>query len=154
MSRTISQAAYPCPYGYLIIRHCGNAVCEIRIAEQWDFPQAPGPVSDLAATQILEYLAGNRKEFDFPMMLTGTPFQQSVWSALSRIPYGEVRTYGQIAQAIGRPGAARAVGQACNRNPLWIAIPCHRVIGRNSALTGYAGGISLKQALLKLEQEH
>lgn len=153
MSRIISQAAYPCPYGHLIIRHCGSAVCEIRIAEQWDFPQAPGPVSDLAATQILEYLAGNRREFDFPMMLTGTPFQQSVWSVLSRIPYGEVRTYGQIAQAIGRPGAARAVGQACNRNPLWIVIPCHRVIGKNSALTGYAGGISLKQALLKLEQE-
>lgn len=149
----VSQAAYPCPYGYLIIRHTGSAVCGIRIGTQLDFPQEPAPVSDLAAAQILEYLAGKRKVFDFPLMFLGTDFQRSVWSALRQIPYGEVRTYGQIAQALGRPGAARAVGQACNRNPLWIAIPCHRVLGRNFALTGYAGGVALKQTLLELEQK-
>ena len=87
-------------------------------------------------------------------MVQGTDFQKSVWHALQQIPYAQVRTYGQIAQALGRPGAARAVGQACNRNPLWIVIPCHRVIGKNSALTGYAGGIALKQELLELEQKH
>lgn len=150
----ISQAAYPCPYGYLIISHNGSAVCGIRIGSQLDFPQEPAPVSDLAAVQILEYLAGKRKTFDFPLLLRGTDFQRSVWSVLRQIPYGQVKTYGQIAQALGRPGAARAVGQACNRNPVWIAIPCHRVLGKNSALTGYAGGIALKQMLLELEQAY
>ena len=85
-------------------------------------------------------------------MVQGTDFQKSVWHALQQIPYAQVRTYGQIAQALGRPGAARAVGQACNRNPLWIVIPCHRVIGDNHTLTGYAGGLDKKRALLTLEQ--
>ena len=150
----IFRAAYPCPYGHLIISHNGSAVCSIRIGAQPDFSQEPGPVSDLAAAQILEYLAGKRKTFDFPLMVQGTDFQKSVWHALQQIPYAQRRTYGQIAQALGRPGAARAVGQACNRNPLWIVIPCHRVVGSNSGLTGYAGGIALKQALLELEQQH
>lgn len=86
------------------------------------------------------------------MKPAGTPFQLAVWNQLLQIPYGETRTYGQIAAAIGKPGAARAVGMACNRNPLWIAIPCHRVVGSNHALTGYAGGLDMKQALLTLEQ--
>ena len=86
--------------------------------------------------------------------MMGTEFQKSVWAALVRIPYGQTRTYGQIAADIGRPKAARAVGMACNQNPVWIAIPCHRVLGRNGALTGYAGGLDLKQKLLELEHRN
>jgi methylated-DNA-[protein]-cysteine S-methyltransferase len=81
----------------------------------------------------------------------GTEFQQKVWAALCEIPYGETRTYGEIAAAIGSPKAARAVGMACNRNPVWITIPCHRVVGSNGSLTGYAGGLEMKKFLLELE---
>ena len=95
---------------------------------------------------------GKRMEFDLPVKLQGTEFQVKVWEALRQIPYGKVSTYKEIATAIGNPNAARAVGMACNRNPIWIAIPCHRVIGSGQALTGYAGGIDMKRSLLQLEQ--
>lgn len=114
-------------------------------------PSAP---ARLAAAQLDEYFLGRRKVFDLPMQLAGTKFQKSVWNAIRQIPYGEVRTYSQIAAAIGNPKAVRAVGQAANRNPLWILIPCHRVVGNGGALTGYAGGLAMKQALLELEQLH
>ena len=123
---------------------CDDAPCE----------HAASPVSDLAAAQLREYFDGLRKEFTFPFRIQGTPFQKAVWEELIRIPYGQTRTYGQIAAAIGKPTAARAVGMACNRNPLWIAIPCHRVVGKNNTLTGYAGGLERKQQLLLLEQHH
>ena len=84
--------------------------------------------------------------------LEGTSFQLAVWKAMLEIPYGETRTYGQLATAIGRPAASRAVGQAANRNPCWIVIPCHRIVGSNHSLTGYAGGLSMKGALLELEK--
>ena len=113
---------------------------------------APSPLSMEAAHQLAEYFAGTRKNFDLPLKPDGTPFQLSVWQALGQIPYGETRTYGQIAAAIGKPHAARAVGMACNKNPLWILIPCHRVIGSNQKLTGYAGGLDMKRALLELEK--
>lgn len=111
-------------------------------------------ISDLAQAQIQEYLCGCRKQFDFPFRATGTDFQCKVWGALAEIPYGETRSYGQIAAAIGKPNASRAVGMACNRNPLWIVIPCHRVVGKNRELTGYAGGLGRKQALLDLEHQY
>ena len=106
----------------------------------------------LAKKQLLEYFAGWRKTFDMPYTMQGTPFQQAVWQALARIPYGATATYGAIAQEIGRPKAFRAVGLACNKNPLPLIIPCHRVIGQNGSLTGYAGGLHMKQALLELER--
>jgi methylated-DNA-[protein]-cysteine S-methyltransferase len=112
----------------------------------------PSPLSEQAERQLAEYFAGVRKNFDLPLKPTGTPFQLTVWQALRQIPYGQTRTYGQIAAAIGKPKAARAVGMACNRNPLWILIPCHRVIGSNQTLTGYAGGLDMKRALLELEK--
>jgi len=106
-----------------------------------------------AAGQIDEYIKGERTEFDLPLAIEGTPFSALVWEALRRIPFGERRNYGEVASMIGRPGAARAVGQACNRNPLPILVPCHRVVGANGALTGYAGGLELKQALLDMEMK-
>ena len=111
----------------------------------------PSDVSDIAIQQINEYLQGTRKTFDLPFQLNGTDFQKSVWNALCQIPYGETRSYQQIADTIGNPKAVRAVGMANNKNPLPIIIPCHRVIGKNGKLVGYAGGIEIKTKLLELE---
>lgn len=111
------------------------------------------PLLERAAVQITEYLAGERKGFDLPIDLSGNEFSMKVWREMVAIPYGEVRTYGELAKAIGRPGAARAVGQACHRNPLPILIPCHRVVGTGGRLTGYAGGLELKEMLLELERD-
>ncbi len=104
-----------------------------------------------ARRQLDEYFAGERTEFDLPLNPSGTPFQLTVWEALTTIPYGEVRSYREIAEQIGRPGAARAVGLANGRNPISIVVPCHRVIGASGALTGYGGGLERKQHLLELE---
>jgi len=103
-----------------------------------------------AATQIDEYLAGRRQVFDLVVHITGTPFQQSVWTALTQVAYGEQTTYGALAAAVGRPAAARAVGAAVGRNRLSIIVPCHRVVG-SAGLTGYAGGLDRKRHLLDLE---
>lgn len=102
--------------------------------------------------QLEEYLSGNRKDFELPLKPQGTEFQQRVWKALQAIPYGEVRTYGQIAAAVGRPKASRAVGMANHDNPIPILIPCHRVVGANRTLTGYAGGLDMKRKLLSIER--
>lgn len=104
-----------------------------------------------ACRQLEEYFAGERTEFDLPLNPAGTAFQLKVWEALRTIPYGEIRSYGEIAEQIGRPGAARAVGLANGRNPISIVVPCHRVIGASGALTGYGGGLERKQYLLDLE---
>ncbi len=104
-----------------------------------------------ALAQIGAYFAGEVRCFDLPLAPEGTPFQQRVWAALREIPYGETRSYGALAGAIGRPTASRAVGAANGRNPLPIVVPCHRVIGSTGALTGFAGGVHLKRALLRLE---
>lgn len=97
------------------------------------------------------YFAGRLQRFTLPLAARGTAFQQAVWQALCEIPYGETRSYGEIARAIGKPSASRAVGAANGRNPLSIIVPCHRVIGQNGSLTGYAGGLPIKQELLRLE---
>lgn len=104
-----------------------------------------------AYAEIGEYLCGKRKTFDLPLAPAGTLFQQKVWAALRSIPYGETRSYSQIAQAAGNPNACRAVGMANNKNPIAIIIPCHRVIGKDGSLTGYAGGLGIKKKLLELE---
>lgn len=109
-------------------------------------------ILEQAAREIGEYFEGKRRAFAVPTAAAGTPFQQAVWNALKEIPYGETRTYGEIARRIGHPRASRAVGQANNRNPLPIVVPCHRVIGTSGALTGYAGGLAVKERLLELER--
>lgn len=105
-----------------------------------------------AHRQLSEYLKGERKMFDLPLQMKGTDFQQRVWNALLEIPYGETRSYKQIAEAIGNPKAVRAVGMANNRNPLLIVVPCHRVIGADGKLVGYGAGIEKKEFLLRLEK--
>lgn len=150
----LQSAFYSTPLGSLKITYNENRITEIRFSDQISCSNSPAPLSDLAAAQILEFLAGNRRTFDFLISPRGTAFQLAVWKKIAEIPYGETRTYGQIAEALGKPTASRAVGQACNKNPLWIIIPCHRVIGKNQTLVGYAGGLNKKQALLQLEQQH
>lgn len=107
-----------------------------------------------AETQLREYFEGRRKVFDLPLAAQGTDFQLRVWAELEKIPYGETRTYGEIAAALGKPKASRAVGGANNKNPISIILPCHRVIGKKGSLVGYASGLDNKKFLLKLEKEN
>jgi methylated-DNA-[protein]-cysteine S-methyltransferase len=107
-----------------------------------------------ACRQLSEYFAGKRSEFLLPLQAQGTEFQQQVWQALQTVPYGETASYREIAEKIGNPKAVRAVGQANNRNPIAIVIPCHRIIGMNKQLTGYAGGLERKAFLLTLERNN
>ncbi len=107
-----------------------------------------------AADQLAAYFKGELKAFNLAMDLKGTPFQKQVWEELARIPYGETISYGQLADRVGNPKAARAVGMANKKNPIPIIIPCHRVIGKNGRLTGFGGGIDIKAKLLELEKKH
>ena len=112
------------------------------------------PVLEAAAIQLDEYARGKRHDFDVPLRPTGTLFQRAVWDALAAIPYGEVRTYAEVARYVGKPAAFRAVGQANHRNPVAPFIPCHRVIASGGGLGGYGGGIVLKRRMLELEGVH
>lgn len=112
---------------------------------------APSPLLDEACKQLAAYFGGRLKVFTLPLAPAGTPFMQSVWRELLRIPHGATSSYKEVAERLGRPGAARAVGLANNRNPIAIVIPCHRVLGADGKLVGYAGGLERKKALLKLE---
>ena len=112
---------------------------------------AETPLLSRGRQEVLEYLAGGRRTFDLPLCPRGTPFQLRVWRALEDIPYGQVITYGELARRVGCPRGSRAVGQANHRNPLPLFLPCHRVVGAGGALTGYAGGLSMKEWLLRLE---
>ncbi len=145
-------AYYPFPFGLLKIGCDAGTVVSLERVSQPGGDHLPCPLADAAFAQIGEYLGGARKCFDFPYTLRGTPFQQRVWRALCEIPYGETRSYKQLAEAVGSPKACRAVGMANHRNPMMIVVPCHRVVGASGHLTGYAGGLEMKSALLALER--
>lgn len=117
-------------------------------------PAGDTPILREAAEQLTAWFGGERTRFDLPLRAAGTPFQRQVWEALCAIPYGQTCSYGDIAKQIGSPAAVRAVGTANGRNPLPIVVPCHRVIGANGTLTGYAGGLSIKRWLLAHEASH
>jgi len=112
------------------------------------------PAFDDARTQLSEYFAGKRQQFDLPLNARGSTFQQAVWRALTEIPYGETTSYGKVAASIGHPDGARAVGVANGQNPIPIIVPCHRVIGADGSLTGYGGGLPTKRWLLDHEAHH
>lgn len=112
---------------------------------------APTALTNRAATEVQQYLAGRRQVFDVPLSVSGTAFQRDVWAAIANIPYGQTRTYAEVAASAGHPGAARAVGSACNANPLPLFVPCHRVVGAGGRLGGYAFGPARKEFLLELE---
>ncbi|MDR2437962.1 MAG: methylated-DNA--[protein]-cysteine S-methyltransferase [Planctomycetaceae bacterium] len=133
----------------------GNAVTNVFFRSEKAPPNTKEhstPLLRRAAQQIKEYLNGQRTAFDLPLKPEGTEFQQTVWKALQTISYGETRSYRDIAEQIGSPKACRAVGRANHQNPITIIIPCHRVIGADGSLTGYGGGLKLKQQLLNLEK--
>lgn len=117
-----------------------------------DENNAPLMEANATMIELKEYVEGKRKVFSRPLVLEGTSFQKAVWDALIAIPYGETRSYQQIAETVNSPKALRAVGQACHVNPIGIIVPCHRVIGKNGKLTGYAGGLDYKVLLLKHEK--
>lgn len=149
------------PLGPLLLATSAHGLVGVWFTDQRYRPSATEawredaehPVLQEAAIQLARYFCGESAAFTLPMDLSiGTPFQQTVWSALLQIPSGLTENYSQVAQRIGRPTAARAVGTAIGRNPLSIVVPCHRVIGATGALTGYAGGLDRKAALLRLER--
>jgi methylated-DNA-[protein]-cysteine S-methyltransferase len=144
------------PVGQLVLVADGDALAGLYIStEHRHAPDLDLPVDDSALPAVREqlaaYFARDLKEFDVPLAVGGTPFQQQVWAALRTIPYGETWSYKELAEAIGRPSAVRAVGLANGRNPVSIVVPCHRVIGANGSLTGYGGGLPAKEWLLAHE---
>lgn len=146
-----SYAVYSFPLGRLKIGYDGGVVISLGRTDAADGGKKTA-LTDLVYMQIMEYFEGKRRSFTFPYVLHGTDFQEKVWRALCDIPYGETRTYKEIASAVGNPKACRAVGMANNKNPIAIAVPCHRVIGADGKLVGYAGGLDMKEALLNLER--
>ena len=150
---------FPSPLGEMILASDGESLTGLWFLGQKYAPplstdpeQADLPVFAQARAWLTAYFQGQDPGPTPPLAPAGTPFQQEVWRALCAIPYGQTRSYGQLAAALGRPSAARAVGGACRRNPIWLMIPCHRVVGASGSLTGYAGGLERKKALLALEQ--
>ena len=149
------------PVGPLRLRSDGEHLTGVFFVEHRHAPEDLGEVVDdalappvlrEAARQLQEYFAGGRTGFDLPTAAPGTDFQQRVWAQLRAIPYGRTWSYGELARALGNPGASRAVGLANGRNPLSIVVPCHRVVGSDGSITGYGGGVERKQALLDLER--
>lgn len=142
------------PVGPLTLQADAKGLCRVDFGQRAPLgPDEPEhPVLKQAVAQLEAYFRGERTAFDLPLAPVGTAFQGKVWDALQAIPYGEVRSYADIAAAIGSPQACRAVGMANNRNPISIIIPCHRVVGANGSLTGYGGGLDTKIRLLELEQ--
>ena len=140
------------PIGVVRLTEADGFITRIELTDAADAVHtSPTPLLHESAQQILSFLNGKRQQLDFPIRMVGTPFQQRVWRALQQIPYGTTRTYGAIAIMIGNPRASRAVGMACNKNPLLLIVPCHRVVGANGTLTGFAYGTNAKQWLLELE---
>lgn len=146
---------YDFPIGTLAIAEDDVGITNVffkGVAVPKDFTEKETPLLQKAAEQLREYFEGRRNAFDLPLSLCGTKFQQADWQALQTIPYGETRSYKQIAEQIGNPKACRAVGMANNRNPVMIIVPCHRVVGHDGKMVGYAGGLDTKKYLLELEQ--
>lgn len=151
----ISVAYYSSPVGILRITADEKVLRSISYVEEVLDDETPlTALLTRCINQFDEYFSGQRTDFDLPLHIEGTSFQQHAWESLKKIPYAETRSYAQQAQSIGSPKAVRAIGQANNRNPLSIVIPCHRVISSSGTLTGYAGGLDKKQWLLEHEQKH
>ena len=145
-----TRLVMPSPVGKLLIVQGEGGITRLTLAGD----AADGthtPLLKEARAQLEAYFAGRLTRFDLPLEERGTPFEKAVWTALRTVPYGQTRTYGQIAAQIGKPKAARAVGMANHRNPIAIITPCHRIVGANGALTGYALGLEMKQVLLRIE---
>lgn len=152
----MTYALYDSPLGPLTLVDRDGAVAGLYMSEHRHLPVVEGPRDDRVLPDLQEqltaYFACELKEFDVRVAVTGTDFQQRVWAALTEIPYGETRSYAELAAHLGAPKAVRAVGLANGRNPVSIVVPCHRVVGKDGSLTGYGGGLARKQQLLDLER--
>jgi methylated-DNA-[protein]-cysteine S-methyltransferase len=154
----LTHALIDSPLGKLTVVADSGTLTGLYFRNHWrnldhtDIGRRDDPGFDQVAVQLKGYFAGERREFDLLMRAHGEQFQRNVWTQVARIPYGETATYGDIATALGDPALARDVGAAIGRNPLCIFLPCHRVVGKNGKLTGYAGGLKRKQFLLDLEK--
>lgn len=144
------QSYLQTPIGYLRILSDGEGITEIRFMDT-DGPEDPDVHTESARTQLKEYFEGNRNSFDITLKADGSAFEQKVWAELCSIPFGSTTSYGVIAKKIGNPDASQAVGAANGKNPIAVVVPCHRVVGANNDLTGYAGGPERKEWLLKHE---
>lgn len=175
----MTYAYYPCPLGLvkigcedekIVCVHCMDSK-ESEVLERQNvsaeneqndnggivekqYINEPTELSDRAYGQLMEYFSGKRQLFELPLKLHGTKFQTDVWRELLKIPYGETRSYKDIAKAVGNPKAYRAVGMANHNNPIWVIVPCHRVVGSDGSMVGYAGGVDIKRELLKLEARY
>jgi methylated-DNA-[protein]-cysteine S-methyltransferase len=147
----VSRGTVETPVGKLTIVAGDGGLAAVLFGGEPDAAEGPHPVIAATARQLREYFGGERRAFDLPLELSGTPFQRRAWLALADVPYGTTRSYGEQARRLGAPGAARAVGAANGRNPLPIVLPCHRLVGADGSLTGYGGGLDIKRALLDLE---
>lgn len=158
MSTTTCYTMIDSPLGSLVAQGDGTFLTGLYLPKHkgWDGIDAAWVRSDevfsAVRTELAEYFAGARREFDVPLRSEGTPFQKQVWRELQRIPFGTTITYSELARRIGQPTASRAVGSANSRNPISILVPCHRVVGADGKLTGYAGGVEQKQWLLTFER--
>ena len=142
---------YESAIGWIEIQGSEGQILSLKFVDQPTIGFGTCAVLEMAMQQISEYFMGTRRAFDLPLVMRGTAFQRQVWGELMTIPYGRVTTYQEIAQAIGRPKAVRAVGAANARNPIPIVVPCHRVLGENGNLGGFGGGLEMKERLLQLE---
>lgn len=148
----MARVRFDTPVGPMALEGTEEALTALYLPNEPVEPEGEeGPLLSRGRGELLEYLAGRRRDFDLPLAPRGTPFQRRVWAALADIPYGTAITYGELARRVGCPRGSRAVGQANHRNPLPIFLPCHRVVGANGKLTGYGGGLELKAWLLRLE---
>ncbi len=147
-----SRYHYETPIGVVCIEESENAITGLWFHEEKDPMETETPLLKEAGRQLTEYFEKKRKVFDLPLKPEGTNFQKRVWAALCTIPYGQTRSYGEIAKQIGNEKACRAVGGANNKNPIMIFIPCHRVIGANGSLVGFGGGLPAKKYMLELEK--
>lgn len=143
---------FPTPAGFMTIRSKEDKLCAAEFSGTSCSFEARSAVEIECVCQLQEYFAGRREKFDLPLMIEGSEFESAVWDQLLKIPYGQTRSYGEIAAQMGLPGAARAVGMACHRNKLAVIVPCHRVIGCSGKLVGYASGVDRKNFLLSLEK--
>ncbi|MDE6861048.1 MAG: methylated-DNA--[protein]-cysteine S-methyltransferase [Duncaniella sp.] len=160
---------YDSPCGRLMLGSFGNCLClcdwlsgktneriHARIIKQLraEFSEGTSACLDMATSQLNEYFAGKRRDFDVPLLSIGTEFQKYVWKKLMDVPYGATESYGALAMRVGTPSAVRAVANANGANPISIFVPCHRIIGSNGSLTGYGGGLAVKQFLIRLESDN
>ena len=145
---------YQTKIGRIKIAQEGDAIVEINVTESEKESEKETPLIKKTIKELEEYFEGKRKIFDIPISIKGTEFQEKVWEALLKIPYGETKSYEDIAKMVGCPKGARAVGMANHNNKIIIIIPCHRVIGKNGKLVGYAGGLPVKEKLLQIESNY